>query len=111
MKTHILTLAIIALALVAPTPSTADTALDQRGGAGKIRINGHVLQRLADGALVSCQETRLAGVKKAVGIVFVRGWTGADQSGVNMLGTLSGTYRYTAVSGAAKIVDAYVVEP
>jgi hypothetical protein len=62
-----------------------------------------------DGVLVYCISDGSFGRAKPEdgSVVFVKGLSGADDDRVNVEAVPIGTFRYTAVSGAAKTVKAF----
>jgi len=114
MKTILILLGALAFSASAQNPEApkqpwkpTGTGLDKTGStalapvAGATTITGTVKQRTAEGLLI---QTRMKGDG---GLVWLTGHDAKEGTRISLAAVKDGAFDYSAVSGAAKTIDAY----
>jgi hypothetical protein len=94
-----------------PHPSEG-TMLDANQGASqKYFVAGTVIQRTPDGLLIECNRTGGSGYKQPKGDVWLVGKDATVGDTIRTVATKLGTYTYTTVDGADRMVDEFQAQP
>lgn len=91
---------------------TDGTMLDANPRASKkYYVAGTVIQRTADGLLIECNRAGGAGYEAATGDVWLVGKDASEGKTVRTIALKLGTYTYTTVDGADRMVDEFQAQP